>query len=160
MYDRSYWVDHVEDQHGEVIQEGTPMDQAHFNNAEQGISANGLALALIHFKQTQDAFNNEDELHAVTLQQNNAPWPFNNKETTIALDNLRENTNYSVEVGVIHYSGGRLGNIRVLDRARNGFKLIHDGSATEVQVSVRVSGGMTDKEIPAVITTALYEEAM
>ena len=44
---------------------------------------------------------------------------------------------------MISYSGGRLGNITVTDRARNGFKLVHDGSATSVQVSVRVSGGMT-----------------
>lgn len=55
MYERQYWVDHVvspqhiytlEDngdgtqtitQAGDVIQEGTPMDQAHFNHMEEGI---------------------------------------------------------------------------------------------------------------------------
>lgn len=31
MYERTFWLDHVEDQSGEVIQEGTPLDQAHFN---------------------------------------------------------------------------------------------------------------------------------
>ena len=28
MYERTFWLDHVEDQSGEVIQEGTPLDQA------------------------------------------------------------------------------------------------------------------------------------
>lgn len=57
---------------------------------------------------------------------------------------LRESTNYGVEVTVLEYSGGRPGNIRVTDRARNGFKLVHDGSATTVKVQIRVTGGMTD----------------
>ena len=33
-YDRSYWKDHVTDQSGEVIQQGTLLDQQHFNNME------------------------------------------------------------------------------------------------------------------------------
>ena len=37
-YDRSYWKDHVTDQSGEVIQQGTLLDQQHFNNMELGIS--------------------------------------------------------------------------------------------------------------------------
>lgn len=36
-YDRSYWKDHVTDQSGEVIQQGTLLDQQHFNNMELGI---------------------------------------------------------------------------------------------------------------------------
>lgn len=143
MYDRTYWVDHVTDQNGEVLQYGTMMDQERFNNLEEGLSDTGLALALTQFKQMQDSYELEEETHIVSLGMENMPWPFNNKATTIGLKALRENVNYGVEVGVISYSGGRLGNITVVDRARNGFKLMHDGSATSVQVSVRVSGGMT-----------------
>ena len=43
MYERTYWVDHVEDESGEVIQEGTLMDQAHFNKMEVGVSDANLA---------------------------------------------------------------------------------------------------------------------
>lgn len=144
-YKRTFWVDHVTDQQGEVIQYGTLMDQAHFNNLEQGVSDATLALALTQFKQQQDGYDYEDELKVLNLAMNSGlPWPFNNKATTVALSNLRESINYSVEVNVLAYSGGRLGNIRIADRARNGFKLIHDGSATSVKVAVRVSGGMTD----------------
>ena len=142
-YKRTFWVDHVTDQHGEVLQYGTLLDQEHFNNMEVGISDMSLAHALVQFKQTQDSYQTEDEVHIVDLAMDSLPWPFNNKATTIGLKNLRENTNYGIEVSVISYSGGRLGNITVIDRALNGFKLVHDGSATSVKVSVRVSGGMT-----------------
>ncbi len=142
-YNRTFWKDHVTDQNGEVIQYGTLMDQEHFNNMELGISDASLALALVQFKQTQDNFDYEDELQVVNLSMNSLPWPFNNRATTIGLKSLRESINYGVEVNVLSYSGGRLGNIRVMDRARNGFKLVHDGSATSVQVSVRIHGGMT-----------------
>lgn len=148
-YQRTFWKDHVTDQNGEVIQYGTLMDQEHFNNMECGISDQGLALALVQFKQTQDSFDYEDELLVVNLGMNALPWPFNNKETTVALKTMRESINYSVEVNVLSYSGGRLGNIRVKDRARNGFKLVHDGSATSVKVSLRVHGGMTDPLLDA-----------
>lgn len=142
-YKRNFWVDHVTDQNGNVIQYGTLMDQEHFNNIEEGLSDASLALELVQFKQMQDGYQYEDEVHIVNLSMDNQPWPFNNKVTTIGLKNLRENVNYGVEVSVISYSGGRLGNITVTDRALNGFKLVHDGSATSVKVGVRVSGGMT-----------------
>lgn len=142
-YDRTYWLDHVVDQHGAVIQEGTLLDQNHFNNAERGISDTNLAWAITQWAQTQDNYNLEGEKHVLNLAMNaGMPFPFNNAETTIALTILRENTDYSVECDVLEYSGGQLGNIRVVDRARNGFKLVHDGSATNVRVAVRVSGGM------------------
>lgn len=149
MYDRSYWKDHVTDQQGQIIQQGTLLDQAHFNNLEIGASDNSLALQIMAFKNRQEEYNYEDELKTLTLSMNALPWPFNNKENTVALTNMRENTNYSVEVNVLEYSGGRLGNIRVLDRAANGFKLLHDGSAATVKVAVRISGGMTDPKISA-----------
>ena len=146
-YERTYWVDHVVDQHGEVIQQGTLLDQQHFNNLETGLSDASLDHAIMHFKQVQEDYNITDELHTMTLAQTGFKWPFNNKETTVGLAQLRENTNYSVEVAVLEYSGGRLGDIRVYDRAKNGFKLMHDGSASVVKVAVRVSGGMTDQRV-------------
>lgn len=143
-YDRTFWLDHVVDQSGEVIQQGTLLDQQHFNNAERGIADTNLALAIQQFEQMQRGYNCENELHTLDMLMNDLPWPFNNRETTVALSQMRESINYSVEVNVLAYSGGRLGNIRVVDRARNGFKLVHDGSASYLRVAVRISGGMTD----------------
>lgn len=142
MYSRTYWLDHVEDQHGQVIQQGTLLNQDHFNNVEVGISDSYLAQQISRFKQIQEDYDTLSEVKSVSLAMNALPWPFNNKENTVALSQLREHTDYSVEVEVVSYSGGRLGNIQVKDRALNGFKLLHDGSATTVNVIVRITGGM------------------
>ena len=142
MYTRSYWQDHVVDQYGTDIQQGTLMDQTHFNNVEVGITDSYLAQQISRFKQIQEDYDTLSEVKSVSLAMNALPWPFNNKENTVALSQLREHTDYSVEVEVVSYSGGRLGNIQVKDRALNGFKLLHDGSATTVNVIVRITGGM------------------
>ena len=142
MYSRTYWLNHVEDQQGQVIQQGTLLDQDHFNNAEVGITDSYLAQQISRFKQIQEDYDTLSEVKSVSLAMSALPWPFNNKENTVALSQLREHTDYSVEVEVVSYSGGRLGNIQVKDRALNGFKLLHDGSATTVNVIVRVTGGM------------------
>lgn len=147
-YERTFWKNHVVDQHGEVIQVGTLIDQEHLNNMETGISDIGLALAILQFQQNQSSIADEEEMHTVDLEMNNLLWPFNNKETTVALHGLRERTDYSVECDVLEYSGGQLGCIRVKDRACNGFKLVHDGSATSVRVAVRVRGGMIAQSGP------------
>ena len=142
MYSRTFWLNHVEDQHGQVIQQGTLLDQDHFNNVEVGVSDSYLAQQIRRFKQIQEDYDTLSEVKSVSLAMNALPWPFNNKENTVALSQLREHTDYSVEVEVVSYSGGRLGNIQVKDRALNGFKLLHDGSATTVNVIVRITGGM------------------
>lgn len=142
MYSRTFWLNHVEDQHGQVIQQGTLLDQDHFNNVEVGISDSYLAQQISRFKQIQEDYDTLSEVKSVSLAMNALPWPFNNKENTVALSQLREHTDYSVEVEIVSYSGGRLGNIQVKDRALNGFKLLHDGSATTVNVIVRITGGM------------------
>lgn len=142
MYSRTFWLNHVEDQHGQVIQQGTLLDQDHFNNVEVGVSDSYLAQQISRFKQIQEDYDTLSEVKSVSLAMNALPWPFNNKENTVALSQLREHTDYSVEVEVVSYSGGRLGNIQVKDRALNGFKLLHDGSATTVNVIVRITGGM------------------
>jgi hypothetical protein len=98
---------------------------------------------IMMFRQIQEGYENQAEVHTVDLSMTSNAWPFNNTETTVALSTLRETTGYGVDISVISYSGGRLGNITAAGRALNGFKLIHDGSATAVRVCVRVTGGMT-----------------
>lgn len=144
MYERTYWEDHVEDQSGQVIQQGTLQDQAHFNNMETGIDDEAFSRQIMMFQQRQAEYENRSEVHVLDLAMNSYEWPFNNKETTVALSILRENTNYSVDIDVIEYSGGLLGCIKVKERALNGFKLVHDGSATHVRIRVKVTGGMLE----------------
>lgn len=81
------------------------------------------------------------EVKEITLTAGNDPWPFCAKDTAVGLSTTRKNTNYTVDVSVKSYTGGRLGDIVVKDKLANGFKLRHDGSAKTVVVSVKVTGG-------------------
>lgn len=141
MYLRTFWIDHVVDQNGVIIQQGTLLDQLHFNNLELGLSDKAVAAAFLMFRRLQRRYMETEERFTATLTGDGNPWPFNNAPVTVALSQLREKTDYFVEIDVLDYSGGLPGHIRVCDRALNGFKLLHDGSATSVQVSVRVRGG-------------------
>ena len=47
MYHRTHWLDHVTDQNGAVIQQGTLQDQAHFNNMEVGIADANFAAQVL-----------------------------------------------------------------------------------------------------------------
>lgn len=142
MYNRNFWIDHVVDEQGEVVQLGTMMDQDHFNNMEHGIDDATLAAQFNEWARMQQSYDIIDELHTVTLGSTGVKWPCNNVASTVALDQLRENTDYAVDLDVLEYSGGRLGHIKVYDRAANGFKLLHDGSATSIKVNVRIHGGL------------------
>ena len=142
MYDRTFWKNHVTDQDGRVIQQGTLLDQDHFNNLEVGVSDASLAAAITAWAQQKTQGQAAPEVQAVTLTGNANPWPFNNAEKTVALQGIRNSTHYTVDIEVLSYKGGTVGNIQVKDKALNGFKLLHDGSATELQLAVTVSGGM------------------
>ena len=142
MYDRTFWKNHVPDQEGRIIQQGTPMDQDHFNNMEEGISDASLAAAITAWAQQKTQEQSSPEVLAVTLTGTKDPWPFNNAEKAVALQNLRNSTHYEVDIEVLTHKGGTAGHIFVKDKALNGFKLLHDGSATELTLAVTVTGGM------------------
>mgnify|MGYP005750015589 FL=1 len=143
MYQRTFWRDRAVDQTGQVIQHGTLQDQAHFNNMEDGIADANLAAALQSFYDVQTGYENEAEVQTVTLTANSYPYPFCNNEKAVALRTLRNTTNYTVDVDVVSYAGGQLGDILVKDKALNGFKLLSDGSAKTITLRVKITGGMT-----------------
>lgn len=128
---------------GEVIQQGTAMDQAHFNNLEKGVSDNQTALRLLLLKMLQDARGSADEVHHVTLK-NTASYPFNSTmdtPTTVALNITRNSTDYAV-IPYVEGHEGEVGAIHVEDQLTNGFKVSFDGSATSVDLVLLVQGGM------------------
>lgn len=144
MYGRTYWLDHVEDQHGTVIQQGTPMDQAHFNNEEEGISDVHIAAKIILLKALQTAREADGEAYEVTLT-NNQKYPFNSTmdtPTTVALNKSKVSKNYAVDVYVKAYTGGEVGEVHISDKLTNGFKVAFDGNATSVTLILVVRGGM------------------
>ncbi len=142
MYNRTYWQDHVVDQGGTVIQQGTLQDQDHFNNIEKGMSDAHLAAAIRQVAENQNSFNETAEVKTVTLTGSGS-WPFSNSEVTVALSEAKNSTNYTVDVYVSSYSGGLLGDITISSKALNGFKIKHDGSATTVNLTLVIRGGIT-----------------
>ena len=46
------------------------------------------------------------------------------RDRAMALRTLRNTTNYTVDVDVVSYAGGQLGDILIKDKALNGFKLL------------------------------------
>lgn len=155
MYERTFWKDHVTDQSGAVIQQGTLLDQSHFNKIEEGVSDAHIALNLLlegylHLRRTQEHNDAEvfaeilGETHTVTLT-NIKSYPFNSTistPTTVALTKNRRNLYYSVEATVTAVSGGLAGDIHITNKALNGFKVSFDGSAKSVTVELRIKGGM------------------
>lgn len=155
MYKRSYWLDHVVDQHGTVIQQGTLQDQAHFNNMEEGITDAHIALSVMidgYLQLRREQEHNDSaifdeilgETHEVTLK-NSKTYPFNSTvsaPTSVDLTTNRNNLYYSVEANIKSVSGGLAGNIHITDKAVNGFKVSFDGSAKSVTVELKIKGGM------------------
>ncbi len=142
---------------GEVMQQGTPQDQAHFNNIEVGIGDTHTAANIwmqfwLQFKRWVDnilagrvsALEADDapEIKTVTLT-NSAKWPFNNSLQTVSLTTNRPTTNYTIDAEVKAVSGGTAQVIKVSDRLANGFKVAFEGDATSVTLKIIIKGGIT-----------------
>ncbi|NPV89828.1 MAG: hypothetical protein HPY50_03510 [Firmicutes bacterium] len=143
-YNLKQWQDHIVDElTGEVIQEGTPVSATNLNNMETGIlGADGFASVLIQqamqFK--RNIADLEGELRELSLT-NTLKYPFNDSEITVALFKERDTLNYRVLTEVLS-SNGIVGDIKVYDKALNGFKLRYTGSATNVIIKCFIQGGM------------------
>lgn len=123
---------------GEVMQQGTPQDQLHFNNIENGIFDSQLAISLLLNLARQQAW--EVERGSVTLTNNKA-FPFNGSQQTVALSAGKENGDYIVLTEVASFSGN-VGEIVVSDKLCNGFKIAFTGSATSAVINYIVIGGI------------------
>lgn len=141
MYRNTHWIDEVKDQETEeVIQEGTPQSAGNFNNMEGGISDAHLAAALLIIQSGLTADQVATEEKTVTLS-NIQSYPFNNSTQTIALNTVRNFTDYTVEAEITAHDGN-VGDVRIFDRMLNGFKVAYDGSAKSATIKLRIKGGM------------------
>ena len=140
--------------YGTVMQNGTFQDAAHFNKIEEQLTAQELGtLLLINAHSQQIDYNTaldaviEKTRKAVNAANTNIAFltntmafPFNNSQQSIALDKMRDNTNYHVDYYVA-LSEGNIGEIIVSDKLRNGFKLAYTGSAKKVHIVYTITGG-------------------
>lgn len=129
---------------GTVVQQGTNMNAANFNNLEQGVFAANIsaAEALRLIRGLQDKADALEGLVLEATLTNSSKYPFNNSKKTIALgnENERYNTDYTVIVEA-EPQDGFLGDVKISDKMLNGFKIEYTGSASSVAVKCYVQGG-------------------
>lgn len=129
---------------GTVVQQGTNMNAANFNNMEQGVFAANVsaAEALRLIRGLQDKADALEGLVLEATLTNSSKYPFNNSKKTIALgnENERYNTDYTVIVEA-EPQDGFLGDVKISDKMLNGFKIEYTGSASSVAVKCYVQGG-------------------
>lgn len=173
MYKQLIWVDHAvtppntytvtQNQDGTmtltptgtVVQQGTNLSAFNFNNLEAGVNDAHIAAAILAYgmlQQQRHAQEHEALIDSEVLGEtvtktltNNQKYPFNStmdSPTTVALPTTRKNLYYTVEAEVTAATGS-VGEIRITDKALNGFKVCFDGSATSVTLRLRIKGGMT-----------------
>lgn len=168
MYEWTRWIDHVTNPNnlfryvdngdgtvnltpaGEVIQQGTPQDQTHFQNLENGVVDAETAAAMLLNAVRQlgwdlDAVNAwiaehaEIETGVITLT-NTDTYPFNNSATFVPLDTARPNNRYHVQAFVdVESAEGSVGDIVVSKKQTTGFQIAYTGSATRAFVVYTVS---------------------
>ena len=73
---------------------------------------------------------------------NSLAYPFNDSQETVQISPNRDNSNYRVDVEVLSFTGGGVGDIEITDKLVNGFKIAYTGAATSVSVRCHVLGGM------------------
>lgn len=137
-YDPTEWLDDVP----EVGQEGTPMDEQHFNNMEGGINGANLFaefLAEVVGKQQKRLDDVDGEVITVTLT-NTQDFYANNSVKTIPLSVRRDTLNYMVDAE-IQGDTVNVGDIVIYDKQVNGFKVKFTGSAKTVDLKLYVHGG-------------------
>lgn len=149
MRNQTIWKDHVVDQNGEIIQQGTPQSAGNFNNLERDVTDQEIAFKevlqhvrlLEHDKDIVKA-NTLEEYSVITLT-NTAKQPFNNSEQTVPLKTTRNNTMYTVTAEILN-NNGLPGDISIYDKQLNGFKVAFTGSASTVQVALIIKGGIKE----------------
>lgn len=136
-YEQTFWLDDVPG-----IQEGTPMDEQHFNNMEGGIYGGNLLGEFLTevVKKNGDALSNVGgDVITVTLTNTQGAF-FNNSAKTLALPVMRDTLDYLVSYE-IQGDVANVGEVVVYDKQVNGFKVKYTGSAASVTLKLYVQGG-------------------
>lgn len=139
---------------GEVIQQGTNMSAANFNNIEMGITDHDLAMhiltILVRSLGDRETVSENDIADLNTNLQveektvnltNTAKYPFNSSTASVSMAKARKTKNYFVEAEVTA-ADGNVGELVVTDKTLNGFKIAFTGSAKNVTVKIKIRGGI------------------
>lgn len=168
MYAKTVWLDHVTDKPGlyvindnhdgtwtitpagKVMQQGTPQDQAHFNNIENGVwdiyAAFGMMFNTVRqqgwqLNETVATIDNSWQIASGIVDLTNArTYPCNNSKKSVSLGKNMGSTSYLIMTELVK-SDGPVGDIEVSEKLVNGFKLAYNGSAKSATIKYIAIGG-------------------
>ncbi len=139
MYDRTFWQDHIVDEQGQVIVQGTNLSEDNFNNIEKGVFENRvIELLNAQMNSLASVENLENGLNKVE----GATVTSSSKTITVAFDKSKNNTNYEIvpiissPVGLSNYY------ITISSKQANGFIAVVYGTYTSIKVDFLIKGGI------------------
>ncbi|ODA18238.1 signal transduction protein [Geobacillus thermoleovorans] len=146
-YEATVWEDRVLDEAtGQVIVEGTPVDEENMNNIEAGILVAHYDIGLLAAFLSQQAMLNAKELEkykkqrlvqgqaTITGSSSNGYFRDSEPFVQVSLTGFAQINapNYDVIVTPISGDAGLAGRLEVYDKTQNGFKVRMTGSAQSV----------------------------
>lgn len=133
MYNRTFWLDHVTDGSGKVIQQGTNLSQDNFNKIELGLFEAGVEQDI---NAIMNNLNARDAAHAEPVLVSNVTLAAGTNEVSLPVNKLRNTTTYFVQAMI---TAGTPGAIVVTKRQANGFTVSSEGAGTATFI---VMGGI------------------
>jgi hypothetical protein len=141
------WQDEVLDQNGEVLQEGTLHDEVNMNRMEAGIDLlniyNAFAAEIARLARSNqielDKWKNQriqEGVVEITNSDTNKYFRTSDPFVYVALEGYTQidTPSYSVVTEVVEGDPGLIGEIKVYDKASNGFKISYTGSASYAKI--------------------------
>lgn len=146
QYEPTEWEDRVKDQNGNVLVEGTPVNEVNLNNIEAGILLAHYDIGLLaEFLAQQTRLNNlEIQKYknqrllqgqaTITGSSSNGYFRDSEPFVQVSLNGFAQINapNYDVIVTPISGDSGLVGRLEVYDKTQNGFKVKMTGSASSV----------------------------
>lgn len=147
QYDPTEWEDRVKDQNGNVLVEGTPVNEVNLNNIEAGVLTSHYDIGSALLTALQLSTLNEKEIEKYKKQRllqgqativnfgnDNGYFRSSDPFVTVAIDGFPQINapNYDVLVTPISGDAGLVGRLEVYDKTQNGFKVKMTGSASSV----------------------------
>ena len=133
MYNRTFWLDHVIDGQGNVLQQGTNLSQDNFNKIELGVFEAGIEQDI---NAIMNNLNAREAAHAEPVIIASKALVAGTNEVSIPVEKTRNTTSYYVQAMV---TAGDPGTIVVTKRQANGFTVTAAATGT---VTFVVMGGI------------------
>jgi len=133
MYNRTFWLDHVIDGQGNVLQQGTNLSQDNFNKIELGVFEAGIEQDI---NAIMNNLNAREAAHAEPVIIASKALVAGTNEVSIPVEKTRNTTSYYVQAMV---TDGDPGTIVVTKRQANGFTVTAAATGT---VTFVIMGGI------------------